>query len=300
MNIIQYLDRIVLNYNNSVADGAPCIQINTLKVTQPKQVAQFLSLINCVIQQLQSGDELNIRSFYYQSRDLFDSQSQSNSLISKFIKHSGLTRQQLLFTITSKGQIFGPAIYTFIDTSIEANYIQITSQFNCIEILFTTASFLLIVEKDTIFQALRQNYAQIQSALNMDFLILTARGQPDLQTREFVNFISKNNHEIQIFGLADCNSYGQQILFNYCFGSKLLVGSGKLVPIGLFESINGVKVQNEQKLDRIIFKLNGYQRQQWISNILQMKTQTECELDELIKEGVLIEYVIEQLINNLQ
>ncbi|CAL6033964.1 Spo11_Type II DNA topoisomerase VI subunit A [Hexamita inflata] len=134
----------------------------------------------------------------------------------------------------------------------------------------------------------------------MDFLILTARGQPDLQTRQFVNFISKNNPAIQIFGLADCNSYGQQILFNFCFGSKLLSGSGKLVPIGLFESVNGTKTQNEEKLNRIIFKLNAHKRQDWISNIQLMKTQTECELDELIKEGVLVEYVIEQLINNIQ
>lgn len=87
--------------------------------------------------------------------------------------------------------------------------------------------FILIVEKDTVFQFLINNPIFLKSFNN--YFIVTAKGYPDYITRMFINkiktelnLIRENNNlsDIKLLYFGDWDSFGVEIYIQYCFGSK--------------------------------------------------------------------------------
>ena len=77
------------------------------------------------------------------------------------------------------------------------------------------ADFVLVVEKDAVFQRLLEE--MIFSVPEFSRVVLvTGKGVPDLSTRQLVSSLS---HELPILILTDCDPYGLEIFLTYCFGS---------------------------------------------------------------------------------
>ncbi|KAL4087181.1 hypothetical protein PRIC1_013078 [Phytophthora ramorum] len=78
----------------------------------------------------------------------------------------------------------------------------------------STAKFIVVVEKDGIFNRLREDkfFEKIPS------ILVTGRGFPDLATRMFVSLLS-HALGIPVLGLCDCNPFGLSILLTYKLGS---------------------------------------------------------------------------------
>eukprot|EP01023_Acetabularia_acetabulum_P021173 TRINITY_DN21090_c0_g1_i2.p1 TRINITY_DN21090_c0_g1~~TRINITY_DN21090_c0_g1_i2.p1 ORF type:complete len:385 (+),score=35.07 TRINITY_DN21090_c0_g1_i2:360-1514(+) len=83
------------------------------------------------------------------------------------------------------------------------------------------ANYIIIVEKDTIFQRLVEDkFPHLLSSV-----LITAKGMPDISTRAFIWTLlqqqqqQNQNHKIIVLGLVDWNPHGVSILTNYKFGS---------------------------------------------------------------------------------
>lgn len=79
---------------------------------------------------------------------------------------------------------------------------------------YSEASFILIVEKETLFAKL------VHEGISEKFgcLLLTGQGYPSLLTRQLV-FQMDSRFNIPIFGIFDCNPHGIQIFLTYRDGS---------------------------------------------------------------------------------
>ena len=160
--MLSRLQNIVQLYVNSVISGRPMLTLSKYHNTEAKHIAQYLALVLTIMQNITERRTLNIRSFYYQYKDLFDSQRQSNYVIQNLQDRLGVSRSELMFTATSRGLFFCNCQVVYnneirqIDsaTPITEELIQ-ASQFE------TDAVFCLVVEKETIFNFILQNYAHL-------------------------------------------------------------------------------------------------------------------------------------------
>jgi meiotic recombination protein SPO11 len=86
-----------------------------------------------------------------------------------------------------------------------------------VENLNSDAEFVLVIEKDAVFQDLAEdkffNY--------IPCILVTASGQPDMATRMFIKKLHEDLH-LPILGFLDADPYGLDILRVYSIGSKAL------------------------------------------------------------------------------
>lgn len=120
--------------------------------------------------------------------------------------------------------------------------------------------FILIVEKDTVFQSLVNNSFFLTNFKN--YFIITSRGYPDISTRMFINKICDFYNELRsYYGLGkvkllyfgDWDVYGIEIYFNYCFGSKYSSFDNRFISI---KGINWIGVLSDQIEERHLMKIN--------------------------------------------
>ncbi|XP_053963056.1 meiotic recombination protein W68-like isoform X1 [Anastrepha ludens] len=88
---------------------------------------------------------------------------------------------------------------------------------NSIDRLETSASFVLLVEKNTIFSKLLSQ--KIFEVIGVDIILITGKGYPDLCTRYIVNRLSAD-HKLPVYALFDADPHGIDILLTYQFGSQ--------------------------------------------------------------------------------
>ncbi|OCB86858.1 topoisomerase acting in meiosis [Sanghuangporus baumii] len=81
-------------------------------------------------------------------------------------------------------------------------------------------SWVLVVEKDAVFQTLRGSSLTHNPALSGPGILITGKGYPDLATRQLVKTFSDNMPEkTRILALVDADAYGLDIVSVYKYGS---------------------------------------------------------------------------------
>ncbi|XP_017468257.1 PREDICTED: meiotic recombination protein W68 [Rhagoletis zephyria] len=104
-----------------------------------------------------------------------------------------------------------------IDCYTHGGAVVLPQDQNSIDRLETTASFVLLVEKNTVFsKLLSQN---LFGVIGVDVILVTGKGYPDLCTRYILNRLS-TEHNIPVYALFDADPFGIDILLVYQFGSK--------------------------------------------------------------------------------
>ncbi|XP_043287534.1 meiotic recombination protein W68 [Venturia canescens] len=92
--------------------------------------------------------------------------------------------------------------------------VPICHKFSTVISVTTSAKFVLVVEKDTVFhQLLQENCPQ-----RLECVLVTGKGYPDMATRMFVTMLSEHC-KLAVFILVDADPYGIEIFLIYKYGS---------------------------------------------------------------------------------
>ncbi|XP_033209484.1 meiotic recombination protein W68 [Belonocnema kinseyi] len=169
------------------------------------------------------NNKTNIRSFYYDLQpELIPNLTMKkvNNAVNSAEKLIGCTRWDLGFVATSKGLVAGDLTLNFNEKSI--TYLKtrgdlIPQEMFELSSIRTSAKFVLVVEKDTIFQKLLGEREMCPEYLNC--ILITGKGEPDIATRILVHRLSEIER-LPTYILVDNDPYGFEILCTYRFGSK--------------------------------------------------------------------------------
>lgn len=161
------------------------------------------------------------RDVFYMDVNSFEKQSVSDSLLEDLSAMLQVTRSSLNISASSKGIVVGRISFKekgdFIDCTAIGAGKAISPNIDDIEDMDTDAEMCLVIEKDAVFNRLAEDhfYDYVPS------ILITAKGQPDVATRQF---LKKINDELQIpiFSLMDADPYGFEIMRVYSVGSKAL------------------------------------------------------------------------------
>lgn len=145
---------------------------------------------------LHAGRFVTKRDIYYRAPALFGSQAAVDRLVDDIAGQIGVRRSALGVTAASKGLAAGDATIGLIQTGSTLSEVTMTlshqqetliPSVDDIAEVRTASSWLLVVEKEAVFQTLME--AGITSGRTRDLgpgLLVTGKGYPDLITREFL------------------------------------------------------------------------------------------------------------------
>ncbi|KAK9510505.1 hypothetical protein O3M35_005278 [Rhynocoris fuscipes] len=162
------------------------------------------------------------RELYYQNVELVGNQKRIDSAIDKISCLLKVPPWELGVLATSKGLIAGPLTIITDSNSVTDCSVQggtlIPQDVGYEMHLETEAKFILLIEKDTIFQKLLdENFIE----RNGPCLMITGKGVPDMNTRVLVKCLHERL-SLPIFMIADADPYGIEIMSIYRFGSMNL------------------------------------------------------------------------------
>lgn len=95
--------------------------------------------------------------------------------------------------------------------------VPITEQLTKFDFAHSEAKFLLVVEKDSVFQRLLdERWAERFP----NSILVTGRGYPDICTRLFLSWLALKFPSMPMLALVDADPYGIEIFLTYKFGSE--------------------------------------------------------------------------------
>jgi meiotic recombination protein SPO11 len=161
------------------------------------------------------------RHLFYRDVNLFENQRVSDGLIEDLGALLRVSRNSLNVIASAKGKVIGRMSFTEggdrIDCTQGLGGHAITPMLDQVDNIESDAEFVLVIEKDAVFQDLAEdkffNY--------LPCVFITASGQPDMATRMFIKKIHEEL-QIPILGFLDADPYGLDILRVYSIGSKAL------------------------------------------------------------------------------
>eukprot|EP00268_Persea_americana_P048923 TRINITY_DN5203_c2_g1_i14.p1 TRINITY_DN5203_c2_g1~~TRINITY_DN5203_c2_g1_i14.p1 ORF type:complete len:219 (-),score=41.12 TRINITY_DN5203_c2_g1_i14:225-881(-) len=95
-----------------------------------------------------------------------------------------------------------------------------------VEDVMCVAKYILVVEKETVFQRL----ANDKFCEKNHCIVITGRGYPDVSTRRFLRLLVEKLC-LPAYCLVDCDPYGFDILTTYRFGSMNMAFDAKLLRV---------------------------------------------------------------------
>ncbi len=161
------------------------------------------------------------RDIFYMDVNAFEKQSVSDSLLEDLSAMLQVTRSSLNISASSKGIVVGRISFKEKGDAIDCRAMgsgkAISPNIDDIENMETDAEIVLVIEKDAIFNRLAEDhfYDYIPS------ILITAKGQPDVATRQFLKKIN-DELSLPIFAVMDADPYGFEIMRVYSVGSKAL------------------------------------------------------------------------------
>ncbi|KAF8135570.1 Spo11/DNA topoisomerase VI subunit A [Boletus edulis] len=172
---------------------------------------------------------LTKRDLFYQDVTLFRSQKTVDKLVDDLAATLELDRADLNIRATSKGLVCGSGLVIHLldgealrVNDCEGTLIPAGEDIERFEVQ-PDVSWVLVVEKEAIFQTLCRLQFTRYPGLPGCGLIVTGKGYPDIATRQLVKTLSDNlPDEIPIMGLVDGDAYGLDILSVYKYGSQSL------------------------------------------------------------------------------
>ena len=186
-----------------------------------KSVVQLTGLMRYVSEILDIDKHATKRHLFYRDVNLFENQRVSDGLIEDLGALLRVSRNSLNVIASAKGKVIGRMSFTEggdrIDCTQGLGGHAITPMLDQVDNMESDAEFVLVIEKDAVFQDLAEdkffNY--------LPCVLITASGQPDMATRMFIKKIHEDL-KIPILGFLDADPYGLDILRVYSIGSKSL------------------------------------------------------------------------------
>jgi DNA topoisomerase-6 subunit A len=214
--------------------GEETLERELLDMGEARRFMQTLLMASIIYQALVENEYPTIRDLYYRGkhtivyRDLkgrlreentWDEQAESDAAIRDVEVYTGLLREEMLILSKEKGKVVGNMRIRSGGDVIDLSKLghgayAIESTPDLIEFLDWDAEFVLVVEKDAVFQQLhRIKFWQKHKAI-----LVTGAGQPDRATRRFVRRLNEEL-KLPVYILTDSDPYGFYIYSVYKVGS---------------------------------------------------------------------------------
>ncbi|MHA1992926.1 MAG: hypothetical protein ACW97Z_00130 [Candidatus Hodarchaeales archaeon] len=209
------------NNSRMVLLGSNVVDRQFRHLSSVQSVVQLTGLMRYVTEILSTEKHATKRHLFYRDVNLFGNQRVSDGLIEDLGALLRVSRNSLNVIATAKGKVIGRLSFTEggdrIDCTKGLGGHAITPMLDQVENFDSDAEFMLVIEKDAVFQDLAEdkffNY--------IPCILITASGQPDMATRLFIKKMYQDL-KIPILGFLDADPYGLDILRVYSIGSKAL------------------------------------------------------------------------------
>ncbi|WFO75752.1 DNA topoisomerase IV subunit A [Desulfurococcaceae archaeon MEX13E-LK6-19] len=217
--------------------GPEMLRRSFLDVNEAKKFMQTILMASIIYEALVNNEYPTIRDLYYRGKhtirfkdfkgrwseeNTWDEQRESDSVIRDIEVYLGLLREELLILSKEKGKVVGNMRIKSGDDIIDLSKMghgayAIEPTPDLIEFIDVDAEFVLVVEKDAVFQQLhRYGFWKKYKAI-----LITSAGQPDRATRRFVRRLSEEL-KLPIYILTDADPYGWYIYSVFKIGSITL------------------------------------------------------------------------------
>ncbi|TIA90072.1 hypothetical protein E3P99_01785 [Wallemia hederae] len=203
--------------------------INELEATSGAVKSNTLIVIDSVIDALHSSRKINIRSIYYSNVAAFKRQSAVEDILRRISRVLQIRREQLNVRPSHKGLFLSSAISIQLrngdliqGSDTAAHHIPTFDDINQVTIVPTKSdvSFVLVVEKETVFSTLREMQFTA-SSIHGHSIMLTGKGYPDYATRDLLSHLAELlPSSVPIIAFVDSDPHGLRIFSTYKYGSE--------------------------------------------------------------------------------
>jgi DNA topoisomerase-6 subunit A len=262
--------------NTYFDEGSQCLRLGLkneirkfLSVAQAKTFMQTVAVASKTKKFVVEDLHTSIRGLYYQLKftlgedvdeDLFSEQSESNALVEDLEVALTLKREDLHLTTDRKGVLAGPI--KIRDTFAgEENIIDGTKQGrsgwmipsdvdNGMEFLEIKADYVLVVEKDALWQRLNED----QFWKKDNCIIVTPKGQASRGTRRLLRKLADKKLPVYVF--TDCDAWGWYIYWTIKTGSMNLAYLGRdfAIPEARFLGVTMQDIEDFDFLQKLTIK----------------------------------------------
>jgi DNA topoisomerase-6 subunit A len=217
--------------------GSENFERRFLDVREARKFMQTLLMARIIYDSLKNNEYPTIRDLYYRGKhtiryrsfkgsieeeNTWDEQKESDGVLRDIEVYVGLLREDMLILSKEKGKVVGDIRIRSGDDVIDLSKMghgayAIEPTPDLIEFLDVNAEFVLVVEKDAVFQQLhRAGFWKKYRAI-----LVTSAGQPDRATRRFVRRLNEEL-KLPIYILTDADPYGWYIYSVFKIGSITL------------------------------------------------------------------------------
>ncbi|CAG8961776.1 hypothetical protein HYFRA_00006319 [Hymenoscyphus fraxineus] len=195
----------------------------------PREARRFtilLRILELSHEALVTGIVTTKRDIYYRDPELFVKQAVVDRYVDDIAYTFGVERDALNVVAAAKGLIAGSFTVTrkdgsTIDFSVENEGTLVPNSKDLQNVQFQEVEWILVIEKEATFRTLATS-KYWQDSLAGKGIIITAKGYPDIQTRQFLHLLSTQHASCPIFALVDFDPDGLGILSIYKHGSAAL------------------------------------------------------------------------------
>ncbi|KAJ8127986.1 hypothetical protein O1611_g5650 [Lasiodiplodia mahajangana] len=203
------------------------VQFPSSRDTDAKKFTALLQILRLSRDALVAGTVITKRAVYYQNPDLFGNQRYVDELVDDIAFTFGVGRDALNIVAASKGLITGAINITINNgascycNSEDGQGVLIPDVPGITSITHEGVKWVLVIEKEATFRGLAASKFHETAKVGRGVLI-TAKGYPDLSTRQFLHKFHSTFPMIPMFGLTDFDPDGIKIMLTYRNGSRSL------------------------------------------------------------------------------
>jgi DNA topoisomerase-6 subunit A len=218
--------------------GEATFERSFVDLREARKFMQTMLMASIIFEALSNGEYPTIRDLYYRGKhtirfrklpskavaeeNTWGEQSESDSVIRDIEVYTNVLREEMLILSKEKGKVVGEMKIRSGDDVIDISKMghgaySIEPTPDLIEFIDVNADFVLIVEKDAVFQQLhRIGFWKKHKAI-----LITSAGQPDRATRRFVRRLNEELG-LPVYILSDSDPYGYYIYSVFKTGSITL------------------------------------------------------------------------------
>jgi DNA topoisomerase-6 subunit A len=217
--------------------GSSTFERSFIDVKESRKFMQTMLMAKIIYEALVNNEYPTIRDLFYRGKhsiryrdhkgrvgeeNTWDEQKESDSVLRDIEVYVNLLREEMLILSKEKGKVVGDMRIRSGDDVIDLSKMghgaySIEPTPDLIEFIDVNAEFVLIVEKDAVFQQLhRAGFWRKYKAV-----LITSAGQPDRATRRFVRRLNEELN-LPVYILTDADPYGWYIYSVFRIGSITL------------------------------------------------------------------------------
>ncbi len=217
--------------------GSATFERSFIDAKESRKFMQTMLMARIIYEALINNEYPTIRDLFYRGKhsiryrdhkgrtgeeNTWDEQKESDSVLRDIEVYVNLLREEMLILSKEKGKVVGDMRIRSGDDIIDLSKMghgaySIEPTPDLIEFIDVNAEFVLVVEKDAVFQQLhRAGFWRKYRAL-----LITSAGQPDRATRRFVRRLNEELN-LPVYILTDADPYGWYIYSVFKIGSITL------------------------------------------------------------------------------